>query len=185
LNIMGEPFGAPVEHLASQHDGHMPAMAVHDGSATGIPTNEPAEIQIARAVSAGPKHVTDGARINGTDAQGKPIVLREGDNGFVCNAGSLHDRCSTSPVQLDQIQTHNHLHAGGRHATQRQRPNDKTSPALAIAPHWMIMMRFDPRHPEFQRPTPNVARTLCGRNRRLGTCTSMERRRTWNSEPHV
>ena len=145
LNIMGEPFGAPVEHLASQHEGHMPAMAVHDGSATGVPSNEPAEIQIARAISAGPKHVTDGARINGTDAQGKPIVLREGDNGFVCNAGSL--TIVAQPPQCSSTKskpTITYMLAG---ATQRSvtDPNDKTSPSLAIAPHWMIMMRFDPR----------------------------------------
>jgi hypothetical protein len=145
LNIMGEPFGAPVEHLASQHDGHMPAMAVTDGAATGVPTNEPADVQIARAISAGPKHVTDGARINGTDAQGKPIVLREGDNGFVCNAGSL--TIVAQPPQCSSTRskpTITYMLAG---ATQRSvtDPNDKTSPALAIAPHWMIMMRFDPR----------------------------------------
>jgi hypothetical protein len=123
----------------------MPAMAVTDGSATGVPTNESAEIQIARAISAGPKHVTDGARINGTDAQGKPIVLREGDNGFVCNAGSL--TIVAQPPQCNSTRskpTLTYMLAG---ATQRSvtDPNDKTSPALAIAPHWMIMMRFDPR----------------------------------------
>src|SRR5205814_5149635 len=89
LNIIGDPVGAPIQHLASEHAGHMPAMAVHDGSTTGVPTDEPAEIQIARAISAGPRHVTDRARLTGADAQGNMIVLREGDNAFVCRAGSL------------------------------------------------------------------------------------------------
>jgi hypothetical protein len=145
LNIMGKPFGAPVEHLASQHEGHMPAMAVYDGSASGVPTDEPAAIQIARAISAGPKHVTDGARLTGTDAQGKTIVLREGDNGFVCRAGSL--TVVAQPPQCSSTKskpTITYMLAG---ATQRSvtDPNDNTSPSLAIAPHWMIMMRFDPK----------------------------------------
>jgi hypothetical protein len=145
LNIMGEPFGEPVQHLASEYMGPMPAMSVHDGSATGVPTAESAEVQIARAISAGPKHVTDGARLLGMDAQGKTIVLREGDNGFVCRAGSLtavaqEPQCSSTKSKP----TITYMLAG---ATQRSvtDPNDNTSPSLAIAPHWMIMMRFDPK----------------------------------------
>jgi hypothetical protein len=145
LNIMGQPVGPPVTHLASEHAGHMPAMAVHDGSTGAAGIHEPAEVQIARAVSAGPTHVADGARITGTDAEGKTIVLREGDNGFVCRAGSL-----TVVAQPPQCNSTNskpmiiYMLAG---ATQRSvtDPNDSTSPSLAIAPHWMIMMRFNPR----------------------------------------
>ena len=144
LNILGQPFGEPVQHLASEHDGHMPAMAVYDGSARGAPTDEPVEVQIARAISAGPRHVTDGARITGSDAQGKPVVLREGDNGFVCRAGSL--TIVAQPPQCNSTKSKpaiTYMLAG---ATQRSvtDPNDNTSPALASAPHWMIMMRFDP-----------------------------------------
>jgi hypothetical protein len=145
LNIMGQPFGEPAQHLASEYMGLMPAMGVHDGSATGVPTTESAEVQIARAISAGPKHVTDGARLLGTDAQGKTIVLREGDNGFVCRAGSLtavaqEPQCSSTKSKP----TITYMLAG---ATQRSvtDPNDNASPSLAIAPHWMIMMRFDPK----------------------------------------
>lgn len=123
----------------------MPAMAVHDGSTGAAGTQEPAEVQIARAVSAGPKHVTDGARITGTDAEGKTIVLREGDNGFVCRAGSL--KVIAQPpqcVSTNSKPTIMYMLAG---ATQRSvtDPNDNTSPSLAIAPHWMIMMRFNPK----------------------------------------
>jgi hypothetical protein len=146
LNIMGQAVGTPTQHLASQHAGHMPAMGVHDGAAHGAAgTNESADIQMARAISAGPKHVTDGARILGIDAQGKEIVLREGDNGFVCRAGSLKvvaepPLCRSTKSKPTII----YMLAG---ATQRSvtDPDDKTSAALAIAPHWMIMMRFDPK----------------------------------------
>ena len=61
-----------------------------DGS--GGAAGEPAEIQIARAIAAGPRHVTDAARIVGIDAQGKSIVLREGSNGFTCQPGNVVGR---------------------------------------------------------------------------------------------
>lgn len=145
LHIMGQPIGKSVEHLAADHKGHMPAMGVHDGSAKGVPSDEPPEVQIARAVSAGPKHVTDGAQITGMDAQGKTIVLREGDNGFTCRAGSLKvvalpPQCSSTKSKPTII----YMLAG---ATQRSisDPDDKTSPSLSIGPHWMIMMKFDPK----------------------------------------
>jgi hypothetical protein len=85
---MGQAVGPSTRHLASDHAGHMPAMGVHDGNANAVAaSDEPAEFQIARALSAGPKHVTDGARIEGADAQGKRVTLREGNNGFACWAG--------------------------------------------------------------------------------------------------
>ncbi len=145
LNIMGQAVGSPVIHLASEHAGHMAAMAVHDGSAAVAGTNESAEVQIARAISAGPKHVTDGARIMGADAQGKAIVLREGDNGFVCQAGSL--TVVGQPPQCSSTKSKPAIWYMLAGATQRSvtDPNDDASPSLAIAPHWMIMMRFDPK----------------------------------------
>ena len=150
LHIMGQPIGKPVEHLAADHTGHMPAMGVYDGvaeaKADGKPgTGEPAEIQIARAISAGPRHVTDGARITGTDAEGKTIVLREGDNGFVCRAGSL--KIVAQPPQCNSTKSKPAIVYMLAGATQRSisNPDDKTSPALSIGPHWMIMMNFDPK----------------------------------------
>lgn len=145
LNILGQPVGPPATHLASEHAAHMMAMAVHDGSAAIVGADESAEVQIARAISSGPKHVTDGARIMGTDAQGKGIVLREGDNGFVCLAGSLN--IVAQPPQCNSTKSKpaiTYMLAG---ATQRSMsdPSDNTSPSLAIAPHWMIMMHFDPK----------------------------------------
>ncbi|MEO6079728.1 MAG: hypothetical protein ABIQ86_08130 [Steroidobacteraceae bacterium] len=145
LHIMGQAVGPSTLHLASEHVGHMPAMGVHDGAEGAISaSDESAEVQIARALSAGPKHVTDGARIDGADAQGKRIKLREGDNGFVCFAGSLKN-VAEPPVcnSLNSKPAIWYMFAG---ATQRSitDPNDDVSPSLAIAPHWMIMMHFDP-----------------------------------------
>src|SRR6516165_8073754 len=54
------------------------------GGAAGDPT----DVQVARAIAAGPRHVTNSARIVGADAQGKRVVLREGSNGFTCQPGN-------------------------------------------------------------------------------------------------
>jgi hypothetical protein len=145
LNIMGQAVGAPTQHLASDHSGHMPAMGVHDGSEKSVPTNESAAVQTARALSAGPKHVTEGARLTGTDSQGKEIVLREGDNGFVCKAGSL--RVVADPPVCRSTKSKPMIMYMLAGATQRSvtDPDDDKSPALAIAPHWMIMTKFDPK----------------------------------------
>jgi hypothetical protein len=40
-------------------------------------------------MSAGPTEVAKAARIVDTDAQGKMVVLREGNNGFTCMPGNL------------------------------------------------------------------------------------------------
>ena len=146
LHIMGQAVGPPTQHLASEHAGHMPAMGVHDGDAKAVSaSDEPADVQIARAFSAGPKHVTDGARIEGVDAQGKRVTLREGNNGFVCKAGSLKN--VAEPPQCSSLNSNPAIWYMLAGATQRSvtDPADNVSPSLAIAPHWMIMMRFDPK----------------------------------------
>jgi len=146
LHILGQAVGPSTPHLASEHAGHMPAMAVHDGDANAVAaSNEPADVQIARALSAGPKQVTGGARIEGTDAQGKSVTLRDGNNGFVCRAGSLKN--VAEPPQCSSINSKPPIWYMLAGATQRSitDPNDQVSPSLAIAPHWMIMMHFDPK----------------------------------------
>jgi hypothetical protein len=145
LNVMGQAVGPATPHLASEHKGHMPAMGVHDGSEKSAPTNESVEVQTARAISAGPKHVTDGARLMGADAQGKEVVLREGNNGFVCKAGSL--RVVADPPTCRSTTSKPGVWYMLAGATQRSvtDPEDEKSPSLAIAPHWMIMTKFDPK----------------------------------------
>jgi hypothetical protein len=59
-------------------------MYIEGGGAAG----EPKDVQIGRALAAGPGTVTAGARIVGVDSQGKSIVLREGNNGFTCQPGN-------------------------------------------------------------------------------------------------
>src|SRR5262249_8046031 len=69
LHIMGNPAGAPMEHLAD-----------HMQDEGGPVTVEPQDVQMARAIAAGPTEITGAAQIMGFDAEGKRIVLRDGNN---------------------------------------------------------------------------------------------------------
>jgi hypothetical protein len=137
LHIMGRPDGTPMEHLAGPMQ--------EEGGPVSI---EPPEIQMARAIAAGPKEITDQARIMGFDAEGRRIVLREGNNAFICQPGmpqfvAQPPTCYTTESKPRIV----YMLAG---ATQRSitDPSDKTSAPLAVAPHWMIMMPFDPKTTE-------------------------------------
>jgi len=134
LHIMGQPVGTPMEHVAV----HM----ADDGSPGSV---ESSEIQMARAIAAGPKEITDQARIMGTDAQGNRIVLREGNNDFICQPGKPQFVAQPASCYTTNSKPRiTYMLAG---ATQRSisDPDDKTSTPLAIGPHWMVMMPFDPK----------------------------------------
>jgi hypothetical protein len=134
LHIMGRPDDTPMEHLAD-----------HLQDEGGPVSVEPQEIQMARAIAAGPKEITDQARIMGFDVEGRRIVLREGNNSFICQPGmpqfvAQPATCYTTESKPRVV----YMLAG---ATQRSitDPSDKTSAPLAVGPHWMIMMPFDPK----------------------------------------
>lgn len=121
---------------------------------------ETKEAKIARALSAAPEEVARAARVVDTDAGGKTIVLREGSNGFTCVPGNLNivgdppmcadaasmqwaaDFKSRKPKPTNTVPGITYMLAG---ATQRSDsdPYDKTSPAITVGPHWMIMWPFD------------------------------------------
>jgi hypothetical protein len=123
---------------------------------------ETVEIRIARALSAGPEHVTRSARVVDKDPSGKTVVLREGTSGFTCTPGNLKvvgqppmcmdeasmqwsaDFSAHKPKPTNRVPGITYMLAG---ATQRSDsdPYDKTSPAIAVGPHWMIMWPFDPK----------------------------------------
>ena len=98
---------------------------------------------MARAIAAGPKEITDQARIMGFDAQGNRIVLREGNGDFICQPGKPQFVAQpASCYTMNSKPRITYMLAG---ATQRSISDrdDKTSPPLAVGPHWMIMMPFD------------------------------------------
>jgi hypothetical protein len=134
LLIMGQPVGTPMEHVAD-----------HMLDEAGPVSVESSEIQMARAIAAGPKEITDQARIMGTDAQGNRIVLREGNNDFICQPGKPQFVAQPASCYTTNSKPRiTYMLAG---ATQRSISDrdDKTSAPLAIGPHWMIMMPFDPK----------------------------------------
>jgi hypothetical protein len=83
--------------------------------------------------------------IMGTDAQSNRIVLREGNNDFICQPGKPQFVAQPASCYTTNSKPRiTYMLAG---ATQRSisDPDDKTSTPLAIGPHWMIMMPFDPK----------------------------------------
>ena len=131
------------------------------------------QAKIALAMSAGPTDVAKAARIVDKDASGKIVVLREGSNGFTCMPGNpkvigeppmCADAASTQwaadfkahkPKPTNTVPGLTYMLAG---ATQRSDsdPYDKTSEAITVGPHWMIMWPFDPKTtglPTTHKPT--------------------------------
>jgi hypothetical protein len=108
-----------------------------------------------------------------TDAQGKMVVLREGNNGFTRMPGNLKvvgeppmcvdapsmqwfaDAKAHKPKPTNTVPGITYMLAG---ATQRSDsdPHDMTSMPIEVSPHWMIMWPFDPKAtglPTTHRPT--------------------------------
>jgi hypothetical protein len=151
--------------------GHAESKTSHNGvSTTAADTTQE---KIGRAMSAGPANVAKAARIIDTDAQGKMVALREGDNGFTCmpgnprvvgeppmcvDAASLQwfaDAKAHKPKPTNTVPGITYMLAG---ATQRSDsdPNDTTSMPIDVGPHWMIMWPFDPKTtglPTTHKPT--------------------------------
>ena len=120
------------------------------------------QAKIARAMSAGPDNISKSARIIDTDAQGNKVILREGSNGFTCMPGNpkvigeppmctdaasmqwAADFKAHKPKPTNTVPGITYMLAG---ATQRSDsdPYDKTSEAISVGPHWMIMWAFDPK----------------------------------------
>ena len=127
-----------------------------------VGTDDATQTKIARAMSAGPEDIARSVRIIDTNANGNTVVLREGGNGFTCmpgnpnvigeppmcvDAASLQwfaDAKAHKPKPTNTVPGITYMLAG---ATQRSDsdPNDKSSPAIHVGPHWMIMWPFDPK----------------------------------------
>ena len=113
---------------------------------------------------AGPRAITDNATVAEIDKQGRMTeVLRKGTNEWVCMPGN-EDVVGDPPMCVDALgmQWFKDLLEGKPQptntapglcymlcgATQHSNTNahDKTSPAIPIGPHWMILWPFDANH---------------------------------------
>ena len=116
--------------------------------------------KIRRACLSGPPSVTNEATVVEMDAHGKTVVLRKGQNQWVCMPGNeniigsvpmsadpmgmqwLMDLKARKPKPTNATPGLIYMLCG---ATQRSYtdPFDTTSPAIPIGPHWMIIWPFD------------------------------------------
>jgi hypothetical protein len=140
------------------------AIALPDDSAL-VKTREEQilAVKIARAMRAGPRSITEHATVVEMDASGHMNVLRKGANEWVCMPGD-EDVVGDPPMCIDALgmQWFKDLRAGAPEptnkapglcymlcgATQHSNTNarDRTSPAIPIGPHWMILWPFDADH---------------------------------------
>lgn len=118
------------------------------------------EIKIRRAMLSGPSEITKNATVMDKDEQGKMVMLRKGTNHWVCMPGNenvigdvpmcadpmamqwFRDADSSKPKPTNAVPGLCYMLCG---ATQHSTTNvfDRTSPAIPIGPHWMILWPFD------------------------------------------
>lgn len=120
-------------------------------------------IKIARARRSGPIQITQDATVAEMDHQGTLTVLRRGNNGWICIPGN-ENKVGDPPMCLDEfgMQWFMDIFAGrsaptikapglcymlcGATQHSNDTPFDRTSPAIPIGPHWMVLWPFDAKH---------------------------------------
>jgi hypothetical protein len=123
-------------------------------------SDEVVKAKIRRALLSGPEVITREATVAEMDAHGKMTVLRPGTNHWVCVPGNENiigqaDMCA-DPMGMQWMldafagkpkpsNTTPGLIYMLNGALQRSYtdPFDRTSPAIPIGPHWMILWPFD------------------------------------------
>lgn len=123
------------------------------------PAAQVIEVKIKRAMMSGPSQITKDATVVDMDQNGKMIVLRKGTNDWVCMPGD-ENKVGHPPMCVDPMAMQWFMDAMAKKekptnkvpglaymlcgATQHSNTDemDKTSPAIPIGPHWMIMWPF-------------------------------------------
>ena len=123
-------------------------------------SDEIVKAKIRRALLSGPDSITGDATVAEMDAQGDMTVLRPGTNQWVCVPGNENiigqaDMCA-DPMGMRWIMDvmarkpkPSNAEPGliymlnGALQHSYTDPFDRTSPAIPIAPHWMIIWPFD------------------------------------------
>lgn len=132
---------------------------------TAAPDSDPTKaVKIARAMRAGPIQITRDATVAEMDNHGNlATILRQGTNEWICVPGD-ENRIGDPPMCVDKLgmQWFMDIHAGrpaptitapglcymlcGATQHSNDTPFDRTSPAIPIGPHWMILWPFDAKH---------------------------------------
>jgi hypothetical protein len=152
---MSQDYEGDANHRA-QGDGEM--------NRENAVAGEIVKAKIRRALLAGPDHVTREATVAEMDAQGKMSVLRPGTNHWVCMPGNenlvgqadmwadpiglqwMMDCFAKKPKPTDTSPGLIYMLNGALQRSYTD-PFDRTSPAIPIGPHWMILWPFDSETP--------------------------------------
>jgi hypothetical protein len=123
-------------------------------------SDEIVKAKIRRALLSGPDCITKDATVAEMDAQGKMAVLRPGTNQWVCMPGNenivgaadmcadpmgmqwMMDVMARKPKPSNSTPGLIYMLNGALQRSYTD-PFDRTSPAIPIGPHWMIMWPFD------------------------------------------
>jgi len=123
-------------------------------------SEEIVKAKIRRALLAGPHTVTRDATVAEMDAQGNMTVLRPGTNQWVCVPGNeniigqadmcadpmgmrwMMDAMARKPEPSNTAPGLIYMLNGAIQHSYTD-PFDRTSPAIPIGPHWMILWPFD------------------------------------------
>lgn len=122
--------------------------------------------KIARAESSGPRQITKDATVAKINRDGTITTLRQGTNHWVCFPGNeneignvpmccdpmglqwIKDALSKKPAPTNTAPGIIYMLAGAtQHSTTD--PFDRTSPAIPIGPHYMILWPFDAKRDGF------------------------------------
>jgi len=160
LAISARALGGSAEKASAMSATNHEPTGVNAMQGENSMADEITKEKIRRALLAGPDSVTREATVAEMDAQGKMTVLRPGRNQWVCVPGNQNiigeaDMCcdpmgmqwmmdclARKPKPTNATPGLIYMLNG---ATQRSYtdPFDRTSPAIPIGPHWMIMWPFD------------------------------------------
>jgi hypothetical protein len=127
-------------------------------------------VKIARAMLSGPPEITKDATVAEMGADGTLIILRQGTNDWVCVPGN-EDEIGNVPMCADPMGLQWMLDIMAKKpkptntapgliymlcgATQHSNtdPFDRTSPAIPIGPHWMIIWPYEAKRCGLPNPT--------------------------------
>ena len=166
MSGMGYPSAALSCCLGAHGKGFKDA-----GSKVDAVENQHLSAKIARAMASGPRQITQDATVAEFNHDGSLTTLREGTNHWICFPGNeneignvpmccdpmgfqyLKDYVEGKPAPTNSAPGLIYMLCG---ATQHSivDPFDKTSPAIPIGPHYMIMWPFD----SARDGIPNTAR---------------------------